>query len=125
MFGLFNKKETQIVFTEELLEQLESVLTEAHNILRDSAYTAQANFLKQILASALNKETERFKSLILSNELLGGAGSVIDCWIEDELQMSRLHELETELFHLLSKTGLNQSALSRLKWWHQVKIISL
>ncbi len=116
MLNLFRKKETKIEFTEELLEELESVLTEAYNILRDAAYTAQANYLKQILASTINRDAELFKKLILSNELLGGAGSVIDCWIEDEQQMSRLHELETELFHLFRKTGLKHRGLSRLKW---------
>lgn len=116
MLNFSRKKETKIEFTDELLEQLESVLTEAYNILRDAAYTTQANYLKQILASAINRDAELFKKLILSNELLGGAGSVIDCWIEDEEQMQRLQKLETELFHLLSKTGLKHRELSRLKW---------
>lgn len=116
MLNLFRKKETKIEFTDELLERLKLALTEAAEILEKSGHGGQANWLIRILDSANDRNVERFKNLILSNELLGGSGSVIDVWVKDEQQMSRLHELETKLFHLFRETGLKDRALSRLKW---------
>ncbi len=116
MLNLFRKKETKIEFTDELLEQLELVLAEAAKILEESNNPAQAGWLTRILDSAKDRNSERFKNLVLSNELLGGSGSVIDVWVENEQQMSRLHELENQLFQLFRETGLKHRALSRLKW---------
>ena len=86
-------------------------MTEIYEILRDSAYSAQANWIKQILITIQNEDTESFKEKVLSNDLLGGSGSVVDVWIEEEEKMNRLHDLMNAFLELTIKSGLNHRAV--------------
>ncbi|MCR9013810.1 hypothetical protein [Aquiflexum gelatinilyticum] len=111
MFGLFKKRTYQIDFSENNKERFTALLTEIHEILRDSAYSAQANWIMQILSSIQNEDKEGFKQKVISADLLGGSGSVIDVWIEDENKMERLDYLMNDFLELSVKSGLNHSAL--------------
>lgn len=111
MFGLFKKRTYQIDFSENNKERFTALLTEIHEILRDSAYSAQANWIMQILSSIQNEDKEGFKQKVISAELLGGSGSVVDVWIEDEKKMKRLDYLMNNFLELSVKSGLNHSAL--------------
>ena len=107
MFGWFNKKTDQIHFDEENKEQFTSLLTEIYEILRDSAYTAQADYIKDILFAVQKEDREMFKRKVISAELLGGAGSVIDVWIEEDNKMKKLDILINDFLELTVKSGLN------------------
>lgn len=111
MFGLFKKRTYQIDFTEDNKKRLTALLTEIYEILRDSAYSAQANCIMQILSTIQNENKEGFKQKVISAELLGGSGSVVDVWIEDEKKMKRLDSLMNDFLELAVKSGLNHSAL--------------
>ena len=110
MFGLF-KKTYNIDFKEENKERFTILLTEIYEILRDSAYSAQANWIMQILSTVQNDDKELFKEKVISAELLGGAGSVVDVWIEDEDKMKRLDNLMNSFLELTIKSGLNHRAV--------------
>jgi|SRR5690554_4335461 len=110
MFGLF-KKTYNIDFSEENKEQFITLLTEIYEILRDSAYSAQANWVMQILSTVQNEDKDMFKEKVISAELLGGAGSVVDVWIEDEAKMNRLDNLMNSFLELTIKSGLNHRAV--------------
>jgi len=107
MFGLFNKRTKQIKFTEENTEQFNALLTEIYEILRDSAYTAQANWIKDILFAVQKKDPDLFKEKVIFAGLLGGAGSVRDVWIEEEIKMKKLDSLMNNFLELTFKSGLN------------------
>jgi molybdopterin-guanine dinucleotide biosynthesis protein len=110
MFGLF-KKTYSIDFNERNKEQFTTLLTEIYEILRDSAYSAQANWVKQILSTVQKEDKDMFKEKVISAELLGGAGSVVDVWIEDEEKMKRLDSLMNSFLELTIKSGLNHKAV--------------
>ncbi|WP_305983608.1 hypothetical protein [Roseivirga thermotolerans] len=111
MFGLFKKRTYQVDFSKENKERFTTLLTEVYEILRDSAYSAQANWIMQILSAAQQEDQGKFKDKVISAELLGGAGSVVDVWIEDEKKMKRLDSLMNEFLELTVKSGLNHRAV--------------
>ncbi|WP_299487713.1 hypothetical protein [uncultured Allomuricauda sp.] len=107
MFGIFKKRTYQIDFSEDNKEQFTILLTEIHEILRDSAYSAQANWMMQILSTVYKEDQEGFKSKVISAELLGGAGSVVDIYLNDEKSRNRLGYLMNAFLRLVIKSGLN------------------
>lgn len=111
MFGLFKKRTYQVDFSKENKERFTTLLTEIYEILRDSAYTAQANWIMQILSAVQQEDKLKFKDKVISAELLGGAGSVVDVWIEDEKKMKRLDSLMNDFLELTVKSGLNYRAV--------------
>jgi len=111
MFGIFRNRTNQIEFSEDNRERFTSLLIEISEILRDSAYSAQANWILQILSAVQKEDKEEFKQKVISDELLGGAGSVVDVWIEDEKKMKRLDSLMNDFLELTVKAGLDKSAL--------------
>ncbi|GGK85994.1 hypothetical protein ACD591_17840 [Rufibacter glacialis] len=111
MFGLFNKRTYKTEFTEENKEKFNDLLTEIYVILRDSAYTSQANWIKEILFAVQKENPDLFKQKVISAGLLGGAGSVVDVWIEEEEKRNRLDSLINDFFELTFKSGLTHSAL--------------
>ncbi len=86
-------------------------MTEIYEILRDSAYTIQADRIKEILFAVQKEDPELFEQKVISAELLGGAGSVVDVWIEKEEKMKRMDSLMNDFLELTFKSGLNQRAL--------------
>ncbi|MCE7057248.1 hypothetical protein LZF95_21385 [Algoriphagus sp. AGSA1] len=110
MFGLF-KKTYNIDFKKENIEGFTTLLTEIYEILRDSAYTTQAHWVIQILSAVQREDKDMFKAKVVSAELLGGAGSVVDVWIEDEEKMKRLDNLMNSFLELTIKSGLNHRAV--------------
>ena len=116
MFGLFKRQKDEIDFKKENKEQFTALLNEIHEILRDSAYSTQANWIKQILSAVELEDKNLFKERVISANLLGGAGSVVDVWIEDEEKQKRLDDLITSFLGLTIKSGLNHRAVkSRIK----------
>lgn len=111
MFGLFKKRTYQVDFSEENKERITILLTEIYEILRDSAYSAQANWILQILSAVQQEDQRKFKDKVISAELLGGAGSVVDVWIEDEEKMKRLDSFINYFLELTVKSGLNHRAV--------------
>ena len=111
MFGLFKKRTYQVDFSEENKERITILLTEIYEILRDSAYSAQANWILQILSAVQQEDQRKFKDKVISAELLGGAGSVVDVWIEDEEKMKRLDSFINDFLELTVKSGLNHRAV--------------
>ena len=111
MFGLLKKRVYQIDFNEINKEQFDVLLTEIHEILRDSGYVAQANWIIQILSTVKKGDSEMFKQKVISAELLGGSGSVVDVWIKEDAKMERLDSLMNDFLKLTVKSGLNYSSV--------------
>ena len=118
MFRLLKKKSFDIKFTSENKSQFNTILTEIYTILRDTAFSSQANCIIQILSSIENEDTVKFEKKVVSAELLGGSGSVIDVWIDDEIKMKRFHSLINEFLELTIESGLNHKTVkSRIINW--------
>lgn len=111
MFRLFKKQSFDVKFTSENKAQFKFLLTEIYTILRDIAFSAQANCIIQILSSVQKEDSKSFKQKGISAELLGESGSVVDVWIEDENKMKRLHSLMNQFLELTIKFGLNHKAV--------------
>jgi len=111
LFKRHKNKVLTISITKEREQQFVNILTELSEILRDAEYSSQAGWLEQILSSIEKEDTELFKQKVLSNELLGGAGSVVDVWIEDEIKMKRMDDLMNDFLELVIKSGLNHKAV--------------
>ena len=111
MIKLYRKNEDQISFTKENKEQFENLLTEIYEILRDSAYKVQANWIIQILSAVQKEDSKLFKQKVISSELLGGAGSVIDVWIDEKDKMKKLNSIMKDFLDLTVKSGLNHRAV--------------
>ncbi|MEQ8360046.1 MAG: hypothetical protein RH860_11210 [Cytophagales bacterium] len=110
MSGLFNKS-FEVTLTDELAIELESVLTESYQHLKNSGYSGQANYLKRILKTVIDRDSKLFKKLVLARDLLGGAGSVLDVWIEPE-SMRELFDVSFNKFlNLTIQTGLTHQAV--------------
>lgn len=107
MLNFFRKKETKIEFTDELLERLELIVTEANQVLIDSDNSDRTGWLSRILDSAKDRNTNRFKNLVLSNELLGGSGSIIDIAINDSQLRLRWQKHLVQLMTSLMKRDSN------------------
>jgi hypothetical protein len=115
MFGLFGKKSYEVRFTEERAEQMKIVLTDIYEILRDEAYSAQANCVKEILVTVHSEDVEGFRGKVLSNELLGGSGSVVDVWIQNPENRETLDKRLNEFLNLTLQSGLtHRSVKSRI-----------
>lgn len=118
MFKLFFKKSYNIKFTSESKAQFNVVLTEIYTILRDCAFSSQAECIIQILSSVQKEDSKTFEKKILSAELLGGSGSVVDIWISDENKMKKFNSLMNDFLKLTIKAGLNHKAIkSRIINW--------
>jgi hypothetical protein len=111
MFGLFKKRTYQVDFSTENKERFTTLLTEIYEILHDSSYSVQANWIMQILSVVQEEDQRKFKDKVISAELLGGAGSVIDVWIEDQKKMKRLDSLMNDFLELTVKSGLDHRAV--------------
>jgi hypothetical protein len=113
--GLLKKRTCQIDFSKENKEQFKYLLTGIYEILCDSAYAAQANWIMQILSTVQKEDSENFKQKVISFELLGGSGSVVDVWIEEGEKMKKLDSLMNDFLELSIKSGLNhRSVKSRI-----------
>ncbi len=115
MFSLFKREPEEIKFTNDNKELFKSLLTDIYTILRDNAYTNQANWIIQILSCVEKEDTVGFKKKVISTDLLGGAGSVVDVWIDDKEKMERLDQLMNSFLKLTLESGLKNSLIkSRL-----------
>lgn len=121
MFGFF-KKTFEVTFTDELATELESALAEAYQHLNSTGHTGQANCLKRILKSVIDRDTELFKKRVLTNNLLGGSGSVLDVWIEPD-STRELFELSFNKFlNLTLQAGLTHKAVKQAERITKIKM---
>ncbi|MFM1999748.1 MAG: hypothetical protein RL204_1695 [Bacteroidota bacterium] len=111
MLSFFNKRNHKVNFTEENKERMTTLLTEMYQILRDSAYTAQAQEILQIMSAVHKEDQKAFKEKVISGAFNGGAGSVLDVYIEDKNQTKRLHSSMKDFLELTIKSGLDHKAL--------------
>jgi len=111
MFELFKNRTYKVDFSKTNKERFTNLLTEIYEILRDSSYTGQANWIMQILAAVQQEDQGKFIDKVVSADLLGGAGSVVDVWIEDEKKMKRLDSLMNDFLELTIKSGLNHEVV--------------
>ena len=111
MFGLFKKRTYQIDFSKDNKDRFTALLTEIHEILRDSAYAYQANWIIQILSTVYKEDKEGFINKVISAELLGGAGSVVDVYLEEDKKRRRLEFLMNDFLELTIKSGLRHRAV--------------
>ncbi|WP_431162773.1 hypothetical protein [Flagellimonas beolgyonensis] len=111
MFGLFRRKTYQIDFSKDNKNRFTTLLTEIHEILRESAYSYQANWIIQILSTVYKEDKEGFINKVISAELLGGAGSVVDVYLEEDKKRRRLESLMNDFLELTIKSGLRHRAV--------------
>ncbi|MEQ9279365.1 MAG: hypothetical protein RLN83_07685 [Balneola sp.] len=112
MFSFF-KKSFEITLSDELASELESTLTECYQHLNSTGHSGQANCLKRILKSVIDRDTELFKKRVLTNDLLGGSGSVLDVWIEPESTRELFDISFNKFLNLTLQSGLTHRAIKQ------------
>mgnify|MGYP003564291033 CR=1 FL=1 len=101
MIKLFKQKEIEVTNKEEF----EKTLTRLIELLRDNAFSAQADAVRRVLAALLNSDTDKFLKTINSVDMWGGSGAVWEVYgfqtKEDEKefwsQIIRLTDLMKEI----------------------------
>ena len=103
MFGLFKRKELNIINKEELIETLTQII----ELLRDNGFTPQANAIRIPLQYLYNDDKENFVKHLLTVDIWGGSGSA---W---EVYGFKSREVEKEfescfikLSELMKQTGI-------------------
>jgi hypothetical protein len=71
MFGLFKRKEINIVNKEELIETMTQIL----GLLRDNGFNSQANAIRKPLQYLYNDDKKNFIKYLLKVEIWGGSGA--------------------------------------------------
>jgi hypothetical protein len=110
MINLFRRK-NNVQFTEDNVGRFTELLTEIYVILRDNAYSHQAECIMQILTAVQKQDADMFKQKVISTDMLGGAGSVIDVSLCDEEIVKRFYRLINDFLKLTLKAGLNHRAI--------------
>ena len=103
MFGLFKRKEINIVNKEELIETMTQLL----GLLRDNGFTHQANAIRKPLQYLYNSDQKKFVKYLLTVDIWGGSGAA---W---EVYGFKSREVEKEfescfikLVELMKQTGI-------------------
>jgi hypothetical protein len=121
MFRIF-KKTFEITFKDELSAELEAALTESYQILKKTGHSAQANCLKGILKSVIDRDTELFKKRVITMDLLGGSGSVLDVWLESEHTREQFEKSFNKFLNLTLQTGLTHRAVKQAERLSKIKL---
>ena len=109
MRWIFGKKEEPINLTEELIVRIERKLVRMKELLIQNNYHDHTIRIDMIIEAMQQNNTHAFKRRILSAELLGGSGSVIDCDLgSDDKEFRKVFD---EFLGLVVLSGLDNKAI--------------
>jgi len=121
MFGIF-KRSFEIIFSDPLAGELEVALIESYQHLKDTGHSAQANCLKGILKSVIDRDSELFKKRVITTDLLGGSGSVLDVWVEPEQTREQFEKSFNKFLNLTLQAGLTHRAVKQAERASKIKL---
>lgn len=114
MFGLFRKK-TPIDFSEENLHELARKSDTLGQILMDNGFGFFVDYLSEIRLAADNKDEEKFKKLVISRELFGGAGALWEIHIENDSEYLKFNRQFSEYVDLLVRMGIRHGRVRQIR----------
>jgi hypothetical protein len=103
MFGLFKRKEVNIINKEELIEILKRIV----ELLRDNGFSPQANAVRKPLQYLYNEDKKNFVKNLLTVDIWGGSGAAWEVYGFKSRQIEKEFEANfIKLVELMKQTGI-------------------
>jgi hypothetical protein len=93
-------------------QKIINILSKLYQILVDEGYKEQSKFVKFSLLEKID-ETDIFISNYFDNNLFGGAGSIIDIYIDNPSQMKVFDEILINLYNLMKLNNVTNANIDK------------
>jgi isoleucyl-tRNA synthetase len=104
MWNLFKKRNRDIIINNK--DKLSQILTKTVEILRDNAYSAQADAIRKPLQCLYLDDTENFIKYLNTVDIWGGSGAAWEVRLEPEEVKNEFMQCIVDLVEELNKTGI-------------------
>ena len=104
MWNLFKKRNREIIINNK--DKLIQILTRSVEILRDNAYSAQADAMRKPLQYLYLDDTENFIKYLNTVEIWGGSGAAWEVWLEPKEIEREFMQCIVDLVDELNNTGI-------------------
>jgi hypothetical protein len=108
-------KKTPIDFSEQIVSELTQKSDLLGQTLIDNGLGFYVDYLAQIRLAAYNKNESKFKKLVISRELFGGAGALWEIHIENTTEYRKFNDQFCEYLDLISRMGIRHRALRQTR----------
>ncbi|WP_276371923.1 hypothetical protein [Chryseolinea sp. H1M3-3] len=114
-FDFINKKESAIDFSDEKVELLSKLIDQLGDTLIKSGFGFYVARLSEIRLSATQRDKEKFKELVVSPDLFGGAGALWEIWIEDTDLRKKFEREFCRLVDHLKDIGIKNGRVDQVR----------
>lgn len=104
MWNLFKKRNKKIIINNK--DKLTQILTRTVEILRDNAYSAQADAIRKPLQYLYLDDTENFIKYLNTVDIWGGSGAAWEVWLQPKEIEKEFMQCIVDLVEELNKTGI-------------------
>jgi hypothetical protein len=112
---LTKKKNLPIDFSEQNVSELTRKSDLLGQTLIDNGLGFYVDYLSQIRLAADNKNELKFKKLVISRELFGGAGALWEIHIENQIEYKKFNKQFTEYIDLLKRMGIKNGRVNQIR----------
>jgi hypothetical protein len=115
--GLFDflTKKKPIDFSELNVSELTLKSDLLGQTLIDNGLGFYVDYLSEIRLAAENKNESEFRKLVISRELLGGAGALWEIHIENQTEYRKFNSQFCDYLDLISEMGIKHRALRQTR----------
>ena len=104
MWNFFKKRNREIIINNK--DKLIQILTRSVEILRDNAYSMQADAMRKPLQYLHLDDTENFIKYLNTVDIWGGSGAAWEVWLEPKEVEREFMQCIVDLVDELKKTGI-------------------
>jgi isoleucyl-tRNA synthetase len=104
MWNLFKKRNREIIIINK--DKLIQILTRSVEILRDNAYSSQADAMRKPLQYLYLDDTENFIKYLNTVDIWGGSGAAWEVWLEPKEVEKNFMRCIVDLVDELNNTGI-------------------
>lgn len=112
--NLFKKKQL-IDFCDKHVEKLSAVIDSLAKTLREAGLSFYIDQLCQIKSAAIKQDEETFKKLVISRELFGGSGALLEIYIDDSELPEVFHHQFSDFIIQLQAMGIKNPRINQTK----------
>lgn len=106
---------SEILIDENLINSFEIIINSMIEVLTQSGNSNRTYYLEDILESLKDYDSNKFKDLVISNELFGGAGAYWEIWINDKKLNLKYQKIFIQLIDALEKVGIFNPRIQQVK----------
>ena len=115
LLNFFKNTERPIDFSNDNIERLTKFADELGDTLIKTGFSLYVDFLSQIRLAAEQHNEEKFKKLVISRELFGGAGALWEIWIEEEHLRMKFEKQFCDFVDLLKQMGIRNRRVNQIR----------